>query len=80
VDRRQEGKGYGRFLLADALYRAVKSEIAWFAVIVEPKNENARRFYGQESFLPFPDRPMKLFRSMADIRKPFECLSQEMDA
>ncbi len=27
VDRRQQGKGYGRFLLADALHRAARSEI-----------------------------------------------------
>jgi GNAT superfamily N-acetyltransferase len=33
VDRRQQGKGYGRFLLADALYRASRSEVASFAVI-----------------------------------------------
>jgi GNAT superfamily N-acetyltransferase len=72
VDRRQQGKGYGRFLLADALYRAVRSEIASFAVIVDAKDENARRFYERESFLPFPDQPMKLFRPMADIRRLFE--------
>jgi GNAT superfamily N-acetyltransferase len=35
VDRRQQGKGYGRFLLADALYRASRSEVASFAVIVD---------------------------------------------
>jgi GNAT superfamily N-acetyltransferase len=58
VDRRQQGKGYGRFLLADALYRAAQSEIASFAVIVDAKDENARRFYERESFLPFPDEPM----------------------
>ena len=34
VDRRQQGRGYGRFLLADALYRASASEIASFAVVV----------------------------------------------
>src|SRR5690348_17338816 len=59
VDRRQQGKGYGRFLLADALYRAARSEIASFAVIVEAKDDNARRFYERESFLPFPDQPIK---------------------
>ena len=53
VDRRRQGKGYGRFLLADALYRAARSEIASFAVIVDPKDDNARRFYERESFLPF---------------------------
>jgi GNAT superfamily N-acetyltransferase len=72
VDRRYRGKGYGRYLLADALYRAVRSEIASFAVIVDAKDEAARRFYERESFLPFPDQPMKLFRPMADIAKLFE--------
>lgn len=72
VDRRQQGKGYGRFLLGDALYRAARSEIASFALIVDAKDESARRFYERESFLPFPDQPMKLFRPMADVRRLFD--------
>jgi len=72
VDRRQQGKGYGRFLLADALYRAARSEIASFAVIVDAKDDSARRFYERESFLPFPEQPMKLFRPMVDIRRLFD--------
>ena len=72
VDRRHQGKGYGRFLLADALFRSVRSEIASFAVIVDAKDENARRFYERESFLPFSDQPMKLFRPMADIEQLFK--------
>ena len=71
VDRRQQGRGFGRFLLADALYRAARSEIASFAVIVDVKDESARGFYERESFLPLPDQPMKLFRLMADIRQLF---------
>lgn len=72
VDRRHQGKGYGRFLLADALYRASQSEVASFAVIVDAKDDSAQNFYERESFLPFPDQPMKLFRPMADIKKLFE--------
>jgi len=72
VDLRHHGKGYGRFLLAGALRRAVRSEIASFAVIIEAKGEAARQFYERESFLPFPDQPTKLFRPMADIAKLFE--------
>jgi hypothetical protein len=72
ADRRQQGKGYGRFLLADALYRSARSEITSFAVIVDAKDDSARRFYERESFLPFPDQPKKLFRPMADIRRLFE--------
>lgn len=71
VDRRYQGRGYGQFLLADALYRATRSEIASFAVIVDTKDENARRFYEHESFLPFPDQPLKLFRPMSDIEALF---------
>ena len=72
IDRTHQGKGYGRFLLADALFRAARSEIASFAVVVEAKDDNARRFYERESFLPFPDQPMKLFLPMADIRTLFD--------
>jgi GNAT superfamily N-acetyltransferase len=72
VDRTYQGRGYGRFLLADALFRAVRSEIASFAIIVDAKDETARRFYERESFLPFPDEPMKLFRPMADIEQLFK--------
>ncbi len=59
-------------MLADALFRSIRSEIASFAVVVDAKDEAARRFYERESFLPFPDQPMKLFRPMADIRRLFE--------
>lgn len=71
VDRRFQRKGYGRFLLADALYRVARNEIASFAVIVDAKDEDARRFYERESFLPFADEPMKLFRPVADIKQLF---------
>lgn len=72
VDLRYRGRGYGRFLLADALFRSVRSEIASFAIVVDAKDENARRFYERESFLPFPDQPLKLFRPMADIAELFK--------
>lgn len=71
VDRRHQGEGYGRFLLADALFRAARSEIASFAVIVDAKDDNARRFYEREGFLPFPDQLTKLFRPMLDIQRLF---------
>jgi GNAT superfamily N-acetyltransferase len=71
IDRRFQGKGYGRFLLADALYRVARNEIASFAVIVDAKDEAARRFYERESFLPFADQPMKLFRPVVDIKQLF---------
>jgi GNAT superfamily N-acetyltransferase len=71
VDRRCQGKGYGRFLLIDALYRALRSEIASFAVVVDAKDEAAKRFYISESFLALPNLPLKLYRPMADIAALF---------
>ena len=71
VDRRFQGLGYGRFLLADALYRIAHSEIASFAVIVDAKDAVGRRFYQRESFLPLADQPMKLFRPVGDIKRLF---------
>ncbi len=72
VDRRLQGRGYGRFLLADALYRSVRSEIASFAIIVDAKDDSARRFYQREGFFQFQNQPMKLFRPMVDIKNLFE--------
>ena len=71
VDKRFQGQGYGRFLLADALRRALRSEIASFAVIVDAKDDVARRFYERESFLPLSGQPFRLFRPMADIAALF---------
>ncbi len=72
VDQNYQGRGYGRFLLADALFRAVRSEIASFAVVVDAKDDAARKFYERESFLSFPDRSLRLFRPMSDIRELFK--------
>lgn len=72
VGRAYQGRGHGRFLLADALARALRSDIASFALVVDAIDENARRFYERESFLPLQDQPMKLFLPMADIARLFD--------
>jgi len=71
VDLKYRGMGFGRYLLADALKRARANEIAAFAVVVDAKDEEAKRFYLRAGFVPLPDRPMTLFRTMADIAALF---------
>lgn len=71
VDQRRRGKGLGRFMLADALWHAARSEIASFAVVVDAKDEAARDFYRREGFLPMPGRPLKLFLPMAGVVRLF---------
>ncbi len=71
VDEKYRGQGFGRYLLADALFRSWRSEIASFAVVVDAKDDGARQFYEREGFLALPDQPLKLFRPMADVAKLF---------
>jgi len=49
------------------LRRCIDSGIAGFAVVVDAKDDNARRFYERESFLPLPETPNRLFRRLSDI-------------
>lgn len=72
VDRRHQGEGFGRHLLADAVLRSLRSEIAAFAVVVDARDAAARRFYERESFQPFPDHPMRLFLPIAQVASLFE--------
>jgi hypothetical protein len=55
-----------------AKHRALRSEIASFAVIVDAKDDNARKFYEREGFLQLLDQPMRLYRPMADIAPLFK--------
>jgi len=63
VDTRFRGRGIGEFLLLDALRRAWESAhaVASMAVLVDAKDEAARRFYLRYRFIPFPESPNRLF-------------------
>lgn len=67
TDLSARGVGLGRFLLVDAMVRAVRSEIASFAIIVDAKDEAAASFYERESFIRMPDQASRLMRRMGDI-------------
>lgn len=54
-----QARKLGSALLADAVTRAARADIATFAVLVDPKDEAARRFYQHHGFLGLPpDRRM----------------------
>ncbi len=65
VDRLFQGQGLGGALLADALDRAARSEIAAYAMMVDAKNETASAFYHHHGFIPLPDSPRVLFLPLA---------------
>jgi len=67
VDQAFKGKGLGGALLADALDRAARSEIAAYALMVDAKNEPAAAFYQHHGFITLPDSPLALFLPLAHV-------------
>jgi len=67
TDLSARGVGLGRLLLVDAIARAVRSEIASFALVLDAKDENAAAFYERESFIRLPGTPIRLLRRMDDL-------------
>lgn len=55
-----QGRKLGAVLLADAVARVARADIASFAVLVDPKDDTARQFYLRHGFidLPHPARHM----------------------
>lgn len=51
VDQRFKGRGLGSALLIDAAVRALRSDIAAFAMVVDAKDERAAAFYRYHGFL-----------------------------
>jgi ribosomal protein S18 acetylase RimI-like enzyme len=67
VDQAFKNQGLGGALLADALDRAARPEIAVYALIVDAKNEVAAAFYRHHGFIALPDSPLTLFLPLATV-------------
>ena len=67
VDQALQGQGLGGALLADALDRAARSEIAAFALMVDAKDGTAAAFYRHHGFIALPQSPLTLFLPLATV-------------
>lgn len=67
TDLSVRGTGLGRVLLVDAITRAVRSEIASFAMVLDAKDESAASFYAREGFIRLPGTPIRFVRRMDDL-------------
>jgi len=69
VDERYKGKGFGEWLLIDALRKllAASDSVAFPVIIVDAK-EGAKYFYERYGFNHFQDAENKLFLTIADVR------------
>lgn len=73
VTRECQGLGLGRFLLMDALHRALGAgeALAMSAFVVRAADEQAAAFYRRYGFHALPDDPTHLFLAMRTIRRAF---------
>ncbi len=69
VDQEYTGQGLGGAMLADALERAVRSEIAAYALVVDAKDKATAEFYLHHGFMALPNTPLTLFLPLATVRK-----------
>ncbi len=72
VHRQRRGEGFGELLLFDAFSRALRSEIASYALVVDAKDEAAQAFYERYRFLKLPSAGRRLFLPLAEIAALFK--------
>lgn len=63
VDRAQQGRRYGQWLLMDALKRCalVGQQTGVYALLVDAKNETVKHFYERFGFTAIAGRPLTLY-------------------
>lgn len=72
IDSKYQGKGIGKILLIDALKRSyhISQEIGSFAVVVDPIDEDAEKFYTKYDFIKLPDSK-KMFIAIKTLQELF---------
>ncbi|MFZ1104311.1 MAG: GNAT family N-acetyltransferase [Hyphomicrobiaceae bacterium] len=63
------GRGIGAGLVLDAVERALRSEIAAFAIVVDAKDDAAVAFYKRHGFVTFASAPMSLYLPLAEVAR-----------
>lgn len=76
VDTHFIGLGLGGALVADALQRTLKSDIAAYAMVVDAKDETAVAFYQHHGFIRLTDSPLTLFLPLATAQKMIDNTSR----
>ena len=69
VDKRYVKRGFGEWLLIDALKKLLAaSELVAFPLIIVDAKDGATAFYEKLGFTAFLDQPNKLFITLANVR------------
>lgn len=73
IDKKYQGAGIGKILLIDALKRSyeISQKMGSFAVVVDPIDEEAERFYEKYDFIKLFDS-QKMFIATKTLQQLFE--------
>ncbi|MFQ1046990.1 GNAT family N-acetyltransferase [Avibacterium paragallinarum] len=69
IDERFIGRGYGKFLIADAISKIKDSNLAVAALLVNAEDEQAMVFYRKLGFIAFLERQNTLFLPLTKLLK-----------
>lgn len=71
VARANQRQGVGELMLVDAMRNVVQVDavVGAVALLVDAKDEKAKRFYLKYRFLELSDRPLNLFLPIASVRE-----------
>lgn len=72
ISKDWQGKGLGSTLLADALLRTARTELGVFAMLVDAKDEAARRFYEHFGFTLLLNHEHRLMLPIATALRQME--------
>lgn len=72
IDKKYQGQGLGKVLLLDALKRSyeIAQEIGSYAVVVDPIDKEAEKFYQKYDFIRLPDSE-KMFIAIKVLKELF---------
>ena len=70
VDVKSQGRGVGRQLLLDALYRSAQTsqQVGLYAVVVDALDPQAAAFYAKYGFQVTADDPLRLYMTIKTVR------------
>ena len=69
IEKSLQGKGYGEFLLLNALERVaeISQNAGIAAIVVDAKDMNAANYYRRYAFISTPDNPLQLLLPTATV-------------
>lgn len=71
LDITYQGNGLGKFLIFDAFERILEAAetIAAYAIVVDAKDEQSRKFYEKFDFISYENYPFSMFLPIETMRK-----------